>query len=195
MAKSEDQNACSNPERPELHSGLRESEFSRWYWTMAELQPFARSLGLSASGRKQLVSSRIACCLSGLPQPEEEPLPKTTDSLPANLDLETVIPTGQRSTQALRQFFAGYIGDSFSFNGHMRHFLRDSDGATLADAIEHWYDTRGLELPQQSASLEFNAFTKEWHQVNTAGTATEARVAWHRFRSLPVDQRPPPGQA
>ena len=37
--------------RPSLDETLHEQDFRRWYWTMAELQPFARSLGVRAAGR------------------------------------------------------------------------------------------------------------------------------------------------
>jgi hypothetical protein len=70
----------------------------------------------------------------------------------------------------------------------MRAFLL-AGGATLGDAIRHWYATLGTPLPSQSESLEFNRFTREWHAAHPAGTASECRAAWAVHRALPVDQR------
>ena len=173
-----------------LTEELAEAEFVRWYWTLAELQAFARSVGVRATGRKLEVSARIAAHLGGRSQPRATPRPKATPQLTGELCADTVIPHGQKSTRHLREFFEAEIGPSFRFDGHMRPFLADPNGATLGDAIDHWHATRGVPLPRQSSSLEFNAFTKEWHRHHPAGTTTACRAAWQRYRALPVDQRP-----
>jgi hypothetical protein len=182
-------------ERPLLTPNLTEQEFGRWYWTLAELQSFARSVGVPASGVKPDVSARIAAHLSGRPAPSSPARVADTPQLAGPLDRTTVIPAGQKSTRHLREFFEREIGPSFRFDGHMRPFLKHSNGATLGDAIEHWYSTRDVPLPRQSASLEFNAFTKEWHRHHPTGSADDCRAAWQRYRSLPVDQRPPVREA
>jgi hypothetical protein len=173
-----------------LTAELTEAEFGRWYWTLAELQAFARSVGVRATGRKSEVTDRIAAHLGGRDQPDAEPRPPATPQLTGELRADTVIPHGQKSTRHLREFFDAEIGPSFRFDGHMRPFLADANGATLGDAIDHWHATRGLPLPTQSPSLEFNAFTKEWHRHHPTGTTTACRAAWQRYRRLPVDQRP-----
>ncbi len=180
-----------NEPRPELSVDLSEAELLRWYWTMAELQPFARSLGLPASGPKAALTARIAARLGGRPAPAPKPSarPRSAITTPT---LASPIPAGQRSTQTLRRFFEQHIGAAFKFDGHMRAFLRDPPaGATLSDAIAHWHKTRATELPAQSESLEFNRFTQAWHASHPGGTAAQARAAWERHRALPVDRRPP----
>ena len=157
---------------------------------MAELQPFARELGVSASGPKAALIDRIAAALDGRPTPAIRSRTPRAASLPEPLTTATVIPDGQRSTQQLRAFFVDEIGPGFAFDGHMRGFVAGNAGATLGDAIDHWHATRGAELPEQSASLEFNRFTKEWHREHPDRTAAQARAAWQRYRSTPVDQRP-----
>lgn len=179
-------------DRPSLGPTLTEHEFRRWYWTMAELQPFARSLGLSAIGPKADLTSRIAARLAGRPTPESPRRRPTSPPLDGPLTLSTMIPTGQRSTQELRAFFMAEIGPGFRFNGHMRAFLL-AGGATLGDAVEHWHRTVGSPLPAPSESLEFNQFTRAWHAANPGGTAAQCRTAWAAHRSLPADQRPPIG--
>ncbi|MEQ8273319.1 MAG: DUF6434 domain-containing protein [Deltaproteobacteria bacterium] len=180
-----------NEARPELSARLSEAELLRWYWTMAELQPFARSLGVSASGPKAALTARIAARLGGRPAPAPEPNARPRSAI-TSPTLASPILARQRSTQTLRRFFEEQIGAAFKFDGHMRAFLRDPPpGATLSDAVEHWHATRGTELPAQSESLEFNRFTKAWHAAHPGGTAAQARAAWERHRALPVDRRPP----
>lgn len=161
---------------------------------MAELQPFARSLGVAASGPKADLTERVAAQLSGRPIPK--PTHRTKGrQLSGDPELTTVIPDGQRSNTALRAFFVAHVGNGFRFDGHMRSFLLEPKGATLGDAVAHWHATRNHELPAQSKSLEFNAFTKEWHRHYPDRSSAESRAAWDRFRSLPIDERPPVAEA
>lgn len=157
----------------------------RWYWTMAEIQPFAEELGVSASGPKAALIERVAAKLGGRQVPvSTNRKPKPVVDAIVDPTQATVIPKGQRSTEPLRQFFQTEIGPAFKFNGHMRAFLLEGD-ATLGEAIDHWYQTVGTPLPKQSESLEFNRFTKEWHVANPGGTAKQCRQAWADFRARP----------
>ena len=167
---------------------MTEEEFVRWYWTLAELQAFARTLGVRVSGAKADVKARIAAQLGGRPQPSAA-RPATSDQIVGPLSADTVIPAQQRATQDLRRYFEQEIGPSFRFNGHMRALLAQG-GVTLGDAVAHWHETLGSELPPQSESLEFNRFTKAWHRAHPEGAAGEARAAWKRYRALPEDERP-----
>ncbi|MEM7325797.1 MAG: DUF6434 domain-containing protein [Actinomycetota bacterium] len=180
---------AAEPNRPVLSSALGEAEFRRWYWTLRELQGFARTIGVSPSGRKAEVTERIAAALSGRPQPTAE-RPSTVDHLAGPLTRDTVVPPKQRATQELRAFFTTEIGPSFRFNGHMRDLLGRGN-VTLGQAIDHWFETVGTELGNQSESLEFNRFTRAWHDAHPTGTPAESRAAWKRYRSLPTDRRPP----
>lgn len=177
--------------RPDLSAELSGAELQRWYWTMAELQPFARELGLRAAGPKVLLLGRVGAHLDGRPFTDSPRQPRPAKELEGSIDELTVIPDGQRSTTELRVFFEDRIGPAFRFDGHMRAFLKSSGGATLGDAVERWYETRDQQLPKQSSSLEFNRFTKHWHEAHPEGSAGQAREAWSRYRALPKDERPP----
>ncbi|MEM7340559.1 MAG: DUF6434 domain-containing protein [Actinomycetota bacterium] len=179
--------------RPAPSAALSEHEFRRWYWTLEELKTLARALGVATSGRKADVTERIAAALAGRRQPSTTRA-TTEDVIGSTLSAATAIPPKQRATQELRRWFQAEIGPSFRFDGHMRAFLADG-GGTLGDAVDHWHATRGVELPTQSDSLEFNRFTKAWHRAHPSGSADEARAAWARYRALPTDQRPPVADA
>lgn len=177
--------------RPALERGLDEAEFRRWYWTLAELRAFARDLGVGASGAKAEVADRIAAALGGRSAARNARSPaRASSTLPGPLTQQTLLPAGQSATQQLRAYFLEVIGPSFIFDGHMRRFLTQSEGATLGDAVENWHRTRGTELPPQSSSLEFNRFTRHWHRDHPEGSAADSRAAWKRYRALPVDERP-----
>lgn len=110
-------------DRPPLSDALSETEFTRWYWTMAELQPFARTIGIASSGPKAAWTDRIAAHLAGRPEPQRVgALEPASMQLTGELSRATRIPKGQRSTTHLRAFFDTEIGSSFRFNGHMRAF-------------------------------------------------------------------------
>ncbi|MEM9131142.1 MAG: DUF6434 domain-containing protein [Actinomycetota bacterium] len=174
--------------RPALSPDLDEAELRRWYWTLEELRGLARTLGVSASGRKADVTERIAAALSGRVVPAIR-RSTTANQMSGPLTRSTVVPPNQRATVELRRYFEAEIGSSFRFNGHMRALLKEGD-VTLGQAVEHWHHTVGTELPPQSESLEFNRFTKAWHRAHPDRSPDEARAAWLRYRALPTDQRP-----
>ncbi len=175
-------------DRPPLDQSMTEAEFRRWYWTMAELQPFARLLGVSATGRKAAIAERIAARLGDRPPPEPSERTRRGPQLTGELSMRTQIPPGQRSSNELRAFFEREIGAGFRFNGHMRSFLL-AGGTRLAQAVDHWHATVGTPLPRQSESLEFNRFTKDWHRAHPGGTNAECRAAWAVHRATPIDER------
>ena len=73
---------ANSEQRPLLTPELTGAEFARWYWTLAELQPFARTLEVSASGRKADVTARIIAVLDGTAPPRTHRA-ITSDNLPA----------------------------------------------------------------------------------------------------------------
>lgn len=164
---------------------MPESEFRRWYWLRDELAGFARQLGLSTAGGKVELADRIAARLGG--RASTPPVRRTAGAqLTGALSTETVIPAGQRSSQALRAFFEAEIGPTFHFDGHMRSFI-SAGGATLGDAIGHWYATRDAEPTEIAAQFEYNRFTRQWHTDNPHGTREQLLADWWALRTAPRD--------
>lgn len=178
--------------RPQLTTELSEAEFRRWYWLKSELIGFARSEGFSTSGSKPELADRIAAFLDGKPLPPPKRARNASRHIEGPIGRSTVIPPNQTASQQLRPFFVEEIGSSFRYDHFMRTFLAENAGRTLGDAVDHWYETRGVEPPETLEQLELIRFTKAWHLAHPDGTAAECRAAWRTHRSLPVDRRPGP---
>jgi len=185
--------------RPELGPGLTGAELKRWYWLRAELADLAHRLGVSAAGSKDELTARLVAALDRESPPSNPITPRRTSAGPqlsGVLTPETVIPPGQRSSQALRRFFEERVGPSFRFDGAMRAFIRDHPGATLGDALAHWRATRSSAGPGQpggsaiAPQFELNRFTRQWYLDHPGGTRAELRAAWQTYRETPTDARP-----
>ena len=177
--------------RPSLTRDLTATEFLRWYWLKVELSTFARALGLSATGSKQDVTTRITACLEGKTPPSPSTRQrKAGRQLEAPLTRGTLIPPGQRASEVLREFFEREAGTGFRFTGPIRTFLAESPGdRTLGEAIVLYQSGRGQKTEVIGAQFELNRFTRAFHEQHPGATAKEVRAAWIRYRSLPADQR------
>ncbi len=178
--------------RPELSTSLSSVELRRWYWTLSELEGLARELGVPRGGGKRPLVERLAAALDGEPLPPPPSRPRTGRQLTGALTAATVIPEGQRCSQALRAFFEREIGPGFTFDAFMREFIAGGAGRTLGDAVGHWHATRPeASRPQPIApQFELNAFLRRWRETH-GGTRQEGLAAWREYRSLPVEQRGP----
>lgn len=178
--------------RPPLSPQMTTAEFRRWYWTVAELRPFARLLGITSTGVKAELSARIAAKLSGQTSP---PSPtRARARLQPPLTEDTVIPEDVVLSRDLRDWFTTQIGPGFHSDQHMRDFMRNGAGRTLGDAVAHWYATRDAPPPVIGAQFELNRFTRAWHAANPGGTAADLKRAWQEYRNTPVDEREVPGR-
>ncbi|MFC6981949.1 DUF6434 domain-containing protein [Streptomyces cirratus] len=174
--------------RPELRAALSGDELSRWYWTLAELTVLARELGVPRGGGKAALAERLQAALDGVAPPAMPPrTPSAGRQLAAPVKGCTVIPEGQRCSQVLREYFRREIGPSFHFDAHMRAFIAEGAGRTLADAITHWHATRqAAAQPQKIGSqFELNRFLRDWHAEHPAGSRAEALTAWRAQRNKP----------
>ncbi|MFF2791103.1 DUF6434 domain-containing protein [Streptomyces sp. NPDC058049] len=178
--------------RPSLTAALTGAELLRWYWTLAELSPLAREMGLPAGGGKAAVTARLAAALDGLPAPVAPagPAPRRAGrQLAAPVTGATVIPPGQRCSQVLRAYFVREIGPGFHFDAFMRDYVAGHAGRTLAEAVAHWHATRAraAEPQEVGAQFEFNRFLRAWHAQHPDGARAEALAAWRAHRDRPRD--------
>ncbi len=181
--------------RPELSPSLPSAELRRWYWTLAELEGLARDLGVPRGGGKPALTDRLAAALDGERPPPPPRRPPAGRQLTGALTPATVIPQGQRCSQALREFFRQHIGPGFTFDAAMRDFVGAGAGRTLGDAVAHWHATRAAAaLPAPIApQFELNAFLRRWRQTHPGTTRDQALAAWREYRALPVEERREPG--
>lgn len=100
--------------RPDLTPALSGPEFVRWYWLRTELVSFARELGVSATGGKDLLAFRISAALAARAFAEPPPARRPAGRQLSGILLpETVIPVGQRSSQVVRAWMLEQIGAGF----------------------------------------------------------------------------------
>ena len=180
-------------QRPGLMAGqLTGAELKRWYWLRSELADLARQIGISPLGSKEELTCRLALALDGVPVPVPDPSRRRTPGrqLAGSVDLATVIPVGQLSSQLLREFFQAQIGSRFRFDGAMRAFIANNPGQTLGDAVAYWYTSRSREQKPIEPQFELNRFTRQWHLDHPGGSRVELLQAWSAYHSRPVDDRP-----
>ena len=180
-------------QRPELTARrLTGAELQRWYWLRSELADLARQMRISPSGSKQELTARLALALDGVPVPVPNSSRRRTPArqLTGPVDLATVIPVGQRSSQLLREFFQAQIGSGFRFDGAMRAFITNNPGQTLGDAVAYWHTSRSHEQKDIEPQFELNRFTRQWHLDHPGSSRVELLQAWADYRSRPVDDRP-----
>lgn len=177
--------------RPSLTAALTGAEFARWYWRKDELTDFARTLGIRATGGKDLLTARIAAHLGGRDFTEPAaPRRVGRAQLTHPVSGATVIPVGQRCSQVVRAWFIEQVGPSFRFDAAMREFFAHTDGtATLTDALAHYRATRDGDARPIGPQFEYNRFTRAWHAANPAGTRADLLRAWQEYRDRPVEQR------
>ena len=176
--------------RPALDPRLSGVELRRWYWLHSELVGLARALGASTVGSKAELTERLVAVLDGEP-PEVHPRTRrpTTGQLTGTLDDATIIPSGQRCSQALRTYFLDRVGPGFRFDAPMREFIATGAGRTLGEAVQHWRTSRSAEPREIAPQFELNRFTRSWFAEHPDGSRSELLTAWRRHRSLPVEER------
>ena len=175
--------------RPEPITLNRSQDLRRWYWLKSELIALARHLGIHTGGGKNELTERIAAKLDGKTLTRPTPPKPAAQPLSGPLSPTTVIPNGQRLTQALRDFFAAELGPDFRFDGHMRQFMAQGAGKTLGEALEHWKATRHAPPSDIGTQFELNRFTRQWFKDHPGGSRQDMLAAWEAYRRLPTDAR------
>ena len=179
--------SATTPPRPALTPSLGAEEFSRWYWTTAELAAFAGELGVARRGPKAALTERIRARLAG--ERVEAPPPVRRNRLVPPLSRATVIPGGLVLSRGLRDWFIAEVGPGFRANDALRRFLAEEPGRTLGDALDCYLATRHGPSPAIGEQFEYNAFVRAWWERHPGGSAEALRSAWARWRATPADER------
>ncbi len=138
-----------------------------------------------------MLALRLAAALDGVPF--TEPVSGRSGNaaqLSSPLVASTVIPVGQRCSQAVRAWFVEQVGQSFGFDGEMRGFFARTDGTqTLQDALDFYHATRDQGRKGIDPQFEYNRFTRTWHEAHPDSSREELLDAWRDYRRRPVDER------
>jgi SAP domain-containing new25/Domain of unknown function (DUF6434) len=167
-------------------------ELRRWYWRKDELAPFARALGVSATGSKAEIAQRVCAVLDGGAPPAAPARRTTGTQLRGQLSEDTPIRAGQRCSQVLRAWFTAQVGHGFVFDRPMRELIAAADGTTtLGEALHLWHATRDRPADQIGEQFELNRFTRRWYAAHPGGSRAELARAWADYRDTPVEERDP----
>ena len=170
------------PDRPDIDA---ENVLCR-YRLKHELQAFARSHGIDASGGKTEIADRIKQYLK---------TGKVTGSVKAGtkkssfdwnrapLHPGTKITDNYRNTRNVRNFFIGQLGPGFSFNVEFLAWLKHHTGHTLGDAVLQWKTIRrsaaaNKKKKEPAPQFEYNRYVRAYFPDNAEGTLGEAIRCW-----------------
>jgi SAP domain-containing new25/Domain of unknown function (DUF6434) len=165
-------------QRPALSKSLSVAEFESWYWLKSELQAFCRFQGIGTGGSKEDLVARIVAHLSFQPPPTYKTRRVAADQMPVEFELDSVIGSGWRCTQALRRFFQSHVGTSFRFNEALRTFIGSGSGRTLNEALEHYKQSIAYGPRPIAKQFEYNNHMREYRRLNPGSSHAEAVSAW-----------------
>ena len=179
-------------ERPLLTKNLSSEVFLDHYWLKIELATFCREQGISSQGAKVTLMERIAEYLSTGRINTYKPTKKPKAIMPDTFSPESIIEPGWRCTAHLRSFFQQHLGESFRFNAVMRHYILNSPGSRLGDAIEAYRnDQVNLTSREIAPQFEYNRFTRDFSKKYPNATREALLTAWREYRDTPKSLRKP----
>lgn len=176
--------------RPVLHSSLAADVFLDWYWLKSELINFCRQEKLSTQGGKPEITERIEVFLYSEKKLRSEVTRKPAKDMPTEFTLQSVIGSGWRCTEDLRNFLKIHLGTNFRFNSVMRDYVLHRPGATLREAVAAYKaDKADHKESDISAQFEYNRFIRSYMQANPAASRQEVIQAWKAYRNSPKSSR------
>ncbi len=173
--------------RPDFSPHLSAAEFSRWYWLKSELIDACRLLGVSPTGSKPDLNTRIVAALSGAAVPSVVPR-RARGAMPDRFTLDTRIGDGWRCNPALGQFLRQHAGRGFRFNAAVRAFVHTQVGQPVSAIIACYRASvaPGAEKPPLPPQLEYNRHTQAYALAHPGATRAEILSAWKARRARPV---------
>lgn len=169
--------------RPKLNLFTTPDDFLSFYWLKEELISFLQEQGLSTTGSKQDLTTRISQFLKTGVRENKSPrkLTKRTETMPKTFTRQSVIGSGWRCSQELRAFFEQEIGTYFHFDSVMRDFIHNGVGKTLGEAIETWEEARRKPIQEKSIApqFEYNRYIREYFKIHPEAKLKEAIQQWN----------------
>jgi hypothetical protein len=170
---------------PDRHH-INAENFLRRYWLKHELQAFARSHGIDASGGKTEIADRIKRYLKEGKVTGSVKSGAKKSSFDWNrepLNPHTRITDNYRNTRNVRNFFIEQLGPGFSFNVEFLAWLKQHVGHTLGKAVRQWKLIRHSAATKKgkkepAPQFEYNRYIRAYFADNADGTLREAIRCW-----------------
>lgn len=182
-------------EKPMLHPGMSIEDFRRYYWLKAELQAFARQLGVSNGGYKPELALRIEHRLLGKPV-VADPEPASTKQRDSDIPLTRETPVVNfKSDAKTRAFFKSQVGPEFHFTYLMNQYRLAHKDLTYGDLIDAWIAERDKRrnpdyAPPIASHGKYNRFIRAFFAdpENRGKSMKEAAAAWNIVKTTAGEQ-------
>ena len=177
-------------DRPKLDSEISILDFKSFYWQKEELVEFCRSTGISTSGGKIEIASRIEeYLLTGRVIVAIQKSKKSSkfDWKTAHLTPDTIITVNYKNSENVRAFLTQQIGNHFWFNTEFMSWAKQNVGKTLKDAIDEWQRIYMLKkdknyIPELKPQFEYNKYIRDFMADNPGCSMKQAIKSWNEKR-------------
>lgn len=184
-----------NNSRPALQEGLSAADFRRFYWRKDELVPFCRACGLSTTGAKADLVSRVEKYLAGEQVGDYEVKARKRGARikATPITLDSPLTPGYRCSEEARAFFKSVLGPQFHFTVRMIKFCREHPEQTYRDAAEAWKAEREERKSGRAREImttpvcEYNRFVRAYLADRPGKTLKDAAEAWNERKAKPRD--------
>lgn len=171
--------------RPILDRKITVQDFKDFYWLKVELIKFSRENGISSSGGKIELVSRIMAYLETGKTPKIKTIKRQKLPNPTGpITKETVIGIEYRNYKEKKDFFTAVIGKKFHFTIHLLDYFKKNTGKkTYSDLINEWYLEKQLKkdpnfVKKIAPQFEFNTYIRDFLKDNPDKTTNEAIKFW-----------------
>jgi hypothetical protein len=177
--------------RPKLDSDITIHDFKSYYWLKEELVKYCLAKGISTSGGKIEIASRIeeylATGIISKPIRKSKKL-STFDWKNAPIFPETIITDNYKNSENVRNFMTQYIGKHFRFNTEFMSWANHNEGKTLKDAINEWQRIYTQKKDKNyktelNPQFEYNKYIRDFIADNPGCTMKEAINCWNKKRN------------
>lgn len=174
-------------ERPVLDKDILLTDFNEFYWLKEELVAFCKIVGISTSGSKIELTSKIQEYLTTgtIPSNIKNAKPATSkfDWNSEPLDKSTIITDNYKNTENVRAFFTNQIGANFSFNVKFMNWMKLNVGKTLNDAMDEWKNLKEIKKDKNykteiDPQFEYNRYMRAFLADNPNLSSKDAMSFW-----------------
>lgn len=176
--------------RPKIDTDISILDFKSFYWLKEELVEFCSSTGISTSGGKIEIASRIEeYLLTGRVIVAIQKSKKSSkfDWNNAHLTPDTIITDNYKNSENVRAFLTQQIGNHFWFNTEFMSWAKQNVGKTLKDAIDEWQRIYMLKkdknyIPELKPQFEYNKYIRDFMADNPGCSMKQAIKSWNEKR-------------
>ena len=175
--------------RPSLSREMDSGTFRSYYYLKTELADFCRAHNLVATGRKEVLTERIAHYLDTgrvlYTRPKRKP--RRSSRSYQEITAETLIEPDIICSENHRRYFKRVIGESFKFTVAFQKWLRSHAGATYAEAAaayRHLTTQKRRTVTEIDPPFEYNTYIRDFFTHNRGMRLKDAIVCWRYKKNL-----------